>query len=58
MGEWPLSRRDSAIVAWHEVPGLEFGHFREQKPRARPEELGLLGVERAPQARRNLPRRG
>jgi hypothetical protein len=21
MGEWPLSRRDSAMVAWHEVPG-------------------------------------
>jgi hypothetical protein len=21
MGEWLLSRRDSAIVAWHEVPG-------------------------------------
>jgi len=27
---------------------LEFGHFREQKPTARPEELGLLGVERGP----------
>jgi len=34
------------IVARHEVPGLEFGHFKEQKPTARPEELGLLGVER------------
>jgi hypothetical protein len=22
MGEWFLSRRDSAIVAWHEVPGI------------------------------------
>jgi hypothetical protein len=21
MGEWLLSRRDGAIVAWHEVPG-------------------------------------
>jgi hypothetical protein len=41
-----MSRRDRAIVAKHEVPGLEFGHFREQKPTARPEELGLLGVER------------
>jgi hypothetical protein len=25
---------------------LEFGHFRDQKPTARPKELGLLGVER------------
>jgi hypothetical protein len=29
---WPkgagenASRRDGAIVAWHEVPGLKFGH--------------------------------
>jgi hypothetical protein len=53
-----MSRRDGAIVAWHEVPGLEFGHFREQKPTARPKELGLLGVERGSQARRDLPRRG
>jgi hypothetical protein len=22
MGEWLLSRRDSTIVAWHEVPGI------------------------------------
>jgi len=41
-----LSQRDSLIVAWHEVPGLEFGHFREQNSRHDPGELGLLGVER------------
>jgi hypothetical protein len=34
------------IVARHEVPGLEFGHFREQNSRHDPGELGLLGVER------------
>ena len=27
MGEWLLSRRDGAIVAWHEVP-LQFGHLQ------------------------------
>jgi hypothetical protein len=27
MGGWFLSRRDSTIVARHEVPGLEFGHL-------------------------------
>jgi hypothetical protein len=53
------------IVARHEVPGVEFGHFREQKPTARPEELGLLGVERgspgpkgpAPKGLKNLAQR-
>ena len=29
MGEWLLSRRDRLIVARHEVPGLEFGHFKD-----------------------------
>ena len=27
-GEW-LSRRDSTIVARHEVPGMQFGHFQD-----------------------------
>jgi len=33
MGEWLLSRRDSTIVARHEVPGLQFGHFLVRIPR-------------------------
>ena len=35
MGEWLLSRRDSTIVARHEVPGLQFGHFLVRIPSAR-----------------------
>jgi hypothetical protein len=31
MGEWLLSRRDSAIVAWHEVPGN--GHPKKEASR-------------------------
>jgi hypothetical protein len=52
-----LSQRDSLIVAWHEVPGLEFGHFREQNSRHDPGELGLLGIERdalGPKGLKNL----
>jgi hypothetical protein len=30
MGEWLLSRRDGAIVAWHEVPGTS--PPRENRP--------------------------
>ena len=31
----PESRRDSTIVARHEVPGLQFGHFLVRIPSAR-----------------------
>jgi hypothetical protein len=33
MGEWLLSRRDSAIVAWHEVP--EVAALKEPSRRVR-----------------------
>ena len=35
MGEWLLSRRDGAIVAWHEVPGTA-------PPKSRPVGYGLI----------------
>jgi hypothetical protein len=36
MGEWFLSRRDGAIVAWHEVPGTA------PPKRSRPVGYGLI----------------
>jgi hypothetical protein len=43
-------------IAWYELPGLEFGHFREQNSpfdalslaqgRRHDRELGFLGIER------------
>ena len=40
-----MSQRDDAIVAWHQVPGLEFEHPREQNSGDQ-ESLIWLGVER------------
>jgi hypothetical protein len=39
MGEWLLSRRDGAIVAWHEVPGQ--GHLKEPSRRVRSDSAGV-----------------
>ena len=38
MGEWLLSRRDGAIVAWHEVPGTA----SPKKPSRRVRSDGLI----------------
>ena len=51
-----MSRRDDAIVAWHEVPGWSLD-ILEQNSRHDPGELGLLGVERdspGPKGLKNL----
>ena len=38
MGEWLSSRRDGAIVAWHEVPGKR--HPKEPSRRVRSDSRG------------------